>query len=359
MRIRQILFNLIGNAIKFTSEGFVKLSINAYDDPHDASRISLCFTVEDTGIGIPPEHRESIFEAFVQQKGQSHAKYGGTGLGLAISKRLAELMNGNITIEDGPHGGSAFKVVLDEVEVAVNVPDSVETKEESDIISFKGATILIVDDVALNRELLANYLCQYDVTILQAANGLSGLRLAQGNPPDIIFMDMLMPVMGGKEATQAIKSNESTKHIPVIAVTAAGGKHPHGKDFSIFDSYLRKPISQYDLIEEIARFLDCVRKPKKDSKEHVYKGGFSLNEMPFPKEIQSQLQIEIMPKLTQYLKTPNIDELRSIIDILKSISDSNDSSSVRLMAQNLDNNFNTMDLDAIRGILMELNQRLT
>ena len=309
-RLRQILFNLIGNAVKFTAKGYVKLAVQHIDKPDDGSHLTLCIRVEDSGIGIPVENRQFVFEAFEQQKGQSHAQYGGTGLGLAISKKLAKLMNGDIYIEDSAQPGAIFCIILREVEVSVMAQPLVHNTSTCNVKSFNNAKVLITDDVELNRQLLQNYLQPYDVIIMQAANGLECVELAKKNPPDLILMDMKMPVMNGYEATRAIKADERTRHIPVIAVTASALKESVEEISDLCDSYLRKPLSQYELIEEMSHFLECSLLDEK-STELAVADSILTHEMTA--EIKNSVKNSVYADICSYLDTPDTETLEGII----------------------------------------------
>ncbi|MCP4306454.1 MAG: hypothetical protein GY788_16620, partial [bacterium] len=194
-RLRQILLNLVGNAVKFTHTGTIKLAAavsspdlnhlstlidtNKRKDKQENRRINITFSVQDTGIGVPPEQQESIFEPFKQQTGQSHRKYGGTGLGLSISRRLTEMMKGRISLESQPGQGSTFKIMLENV--AVSAAGEVIVLEESfdlESISFEPARILVGDDVESNRTLLQEMLPRVNLEVVTAENGEEALHIA-------------------------------------------------------------------------------------------------------------------------------------------------------------------------------------
>ncbi|MBF0121013.1 MAG: response regulator [Desulfobacterales bacterium] len=223
VRLRQILVNLTGNAIKFVDKGFVKLSLSRRSNdygPNDS--LELVFAVEDTGIGIPKDQQNLMFEAFEQQKGQSNAKYGGTGLGLAITKRLVEMMGGEIFVESEVGKGSTFNVILKNVAISSEA-DTINSKNNNitDSIKFEKASILIVDDVEYNRLLLKGFLNYPEIKLFEAENGRDALNYAKLHRPNIILMDMKMPVMDGYEATRLLKEDNDLKSIPVIAITAS------------------------------------------------------------------------------------------------------------------------------------------
>jgi len=256
IRLRQILLNLVGNAIKFTDSGYVRLSVEMRYPQKDQSSLDLIFSVEDTGTGIAEDQLETIFGAFEQQKGQSHALYGGTGLGLAITKRLVDLMGGESSVESETGKGSKFTVLLKDVEVA-SLSEKIEEEEEIDLtkITFEPATIFVVDDVQLNRDLLKGYLSNFGFRIIEAVNGKECVDLAWVYQPDLILMDIKMPVMDGVEAARMIKADEALSHTAVIAVSAVGSRPEEEKLKGCCDAYLRKPVSQRELINELMKFL--------------------------------------------------------------------------------------------------------
>ena len=176
-RLRQVLLNVIGNAIKFTDAGHVKLSVrNRYPDDN-RSKLDLVFEVEDTGIGIPEDQIDKIFGAFEQRAGQSINDYGGTGLGLAITRRLVEMMNGEISVTSEVGKGSTFHVTLSDLSVA-SVSDVVDASEEQvnpDAVTFGPATIPVVDDIAANRDVVSGYLAADEGGAEVEATDLPGL----------------------------------------------------------------------------------------------------------------------------------------------------------------------------------------
>jgi len=257
IRLRQVLINLVGNAVKFTKQGYVKLSVRRTDDNKNQGRITLGIIVEDSGIGIPEKQQVQIFESFTQVQGQSTRQYGGTGLGLAISKRLVELMNGKITLRSKEGKGSVFEITLKDVELsAVDTREIEENKIDINSITFEKATVLVVDDIESNRNIIQEYLSRVNLETIEARNGEESLLFAEECQPDLILMDLKMPIMDGQTATKKLKSNEKTKHIPIIALTAFSTLAQNQKvEASIFDGYLYKPVDISELLNELAHYL--------------------------------------------------------------------------------------------------------
>lgn len=247
---RQILLNLVGNAVKFTSNGFIRVSL-VYNRYRKRNIGDLVISVEDNGIGIAPDQQELIFEAFRQQSGQSTRKYGGTGLGLAITKRLTEKMNGNIELESEPGQGSCFHVQFNGVKVSDTKPEK-EPEIPKVNYTFSSGTAIVADDVKLNKDLINNYLRLAGVKTLTASNGAEVLDILTREKVDLVFMDIKMPVMSGTEAVKRIKNNPETADIPVIAVTASVFYNIDADpDLNYFDNFLRKPVSRRMILESL------------------------------------------------------------------------------------------------------------
>jgi len=253
VRIRQILFNLIGNAVKFTEEGYVKVAINA--DLKRNGVVDLDFVVSDTGVGIGEEANRRIFGAFNQASAEISKEYGGTGLGLSICKELSQLMGGSINLVSAKGEGSEFKVSLKNVKVELNV-ERVKTKQVAENKhKFEDAKVLIVDDTLLNRILLKEFLKEFPFELEEAENGQVALDTLEEFDADLILMDMKMPVMDGRQATEKIKSNPKLKNKPVIAVTASAMKASEDELSKLCDDFLRKPFKMEDLLVLLQKYL--------------------------------------------------------------------------------------------------------
>ena len=253
LRLRQILINLTGNAIKFTASGSVTL--RAISDTEHDGVANLTFAIIDTGLGIPDDQVDHIFGAFEQTKGQSAAKFGGTGLGLAISKKLSQMMGGDIRVESTFGEGSSFLVELKDVGVTTSDDVAAQGDDQVPSVSFHAGKVLVVDDIVYNRMLIRTYLNEYDLEVIEASDGNEGLELAQQHKPDVILMDVAMPEVGGLEATNWLRDDENLKDTPIIVITAAAMKEEEEILRQISDSYLKKPVSKAQLVTELVRFL--------------------------------------------------------------------------------------------------------
>lgn len=255
-RLRQILFNVVGNAVKFTNEGYVKLSAKKKLSDRDTSKVMLVFQVEDTGIGIPREQIDIIFQAFEQQKDLGN-QYGGTGLGLAITKRLVEIMNGKISVTSEEGKGSVFSILLRDIEISslVSTEYPISTPIDNSL-HFDGVKILLVEDNFYNLKLVQAMLEEKKIQVEGASNGEEALQVLKQYTPDLILMDMKMHGMDGYEATRIIKSDPRLKHIPVIALTADAMKEGKKKTQKAgCDGFLTKPIDENRLFSELMKHL--------------------------------------------------------------------------------------------------------
>ncbi|MEW6006508.1 MAG: ATP-binding protein [Stygiobacter sp.] len=311
LRLRQVLFNLIGNAVKFTEKGHVILILDK--KVRGENLIDLIISVEDTGIGIPEDEQKIIFEPFTQQKEQSAKKYGGTGLGLAISKRLIEMMGGEIKLKSEVGKGSTFTIFIPSVQIVEGEPAVTKEKmfDPSQTIFEKGK-VLIVDDNKTNRDLLLDLLENSELQIFQARNGKEGIEIANKELPDVILMDLRMPVMDGIDATKILKSQESTKHIPIICITASTKLMlKDNLDLHyLFDDYLLKPVKLSELVDILKKHLKFTSKNGKngDLKKQILTEFRDDQKKILPK-LKSILTSEFIPRFEEILKSNLINEM--------------------------------------------------
>lgn len=251
-RLRQILINLIGNAIKFTEKGSVTLKVQK------ENKDKVCFIVSDTGIGMPQDQIPNIFNAFTQIDGSSTRKYGGTGLGLAITQELTTLMNGTIRVESELNKGSTFYVSLP---LPLKKPTPSETPSETTpqiSQTFAPLRILLAEDNPINQKLTTQLLIKYGHTITTVPNGQKAVQTFSTHTFDLILMDIQMPVMNGLEATQAIRKLEknTSKHIPIIALTAHAMTGDKERCLEAgMDDYISKPIQMDVFLKTIQKYI--------------------------------------------------------------------------------------------------------
>jgi signal transduction histidine kinase/CheY-like chemotaxis protein len=278
LRIHQILLNLVGNAVKFTDRGSITLRLETADDRAVAERVSLHFSVTDTGIGVAPDKLDEIFKSFEQVDGSYSRKYGGTGLGLTISKQLAGLMGGTLSVESVANHGSTFHLLLDLEPCAFDLEETEPREPDNDVTVLKDLHILVVDDNPVNRD-VTFMLLEKDHHVHTAANGLEALETLRDKNFDIILMDVQMPVLDGIETTILIRAFEQGVqpsrdlpeklacdlrrrlrggHIPVVAITAHAMDGDQDMCFAAgMDRYLTKPFQPAQLtgvLRAVVRF---------------------------------------------------------------------------------------------------------
>jgi CheY-like chemotaxis protein/nitrogen-specific signal transduction histidine kinase len=252
-RIRQILVNLVGNAIKFTHRGHVALRAQVKE--HGCERVLLDLAVEDTGIGIAPEQRARVFEAFTQADASTARRYGGTGLGLAICNRLSQLMQGSISLDSELGKGSTFHLILP-VDLETAPLKAADASAAPAAVSFSGR-VLLVEDNPENRALAVRLLQHFGCQVDDASDGAEALARLERAHYDLVLMDCNMPILNGYDTTRAIRAREGAGvHVPIVALTASVLPEERQKCLDVgMDDYVAKPFSRRDLEHVLERWL--------------------------------------------------------------------------------------------------------
>jgi CheY-like chemotaxis protein len=321
VRVRQVLLNLLGNAIKFTNTGYIKLSVRYTPNLIEKSEfkkksdffnsLDLIIAVTDTGIGIPVEQQALVFESFRQQDGQSTRKYEGTGLGLAITKRLVEMMNGEISLKSAVGKGSIFEITLRDVDVSTTaLTESPLNDLNYKNISFEKAFVLVVDDIESNRTLIKECLSCVNLDVVEAEDGQIALIFAEEYHPALILMDLKMPELDGYEASQQLKANPNICDIPIIALTASVTVSEQAKIKAHgFDGYLSKPVNIDNLFQELSRYLKPIEKSAISVTEAPVKDD-SMETQPFENIVE-------LPVLRQTLFDKMLPAWQDLIEIME------------------------------------------
>ena len=250
-RLNQVMLNLIGNAIKFTEYGSVDISLKIITN-NELTQV-VQFDIKDSGIGMEEKFVRHLFDKFSQEYESVSRKYGGTGLGMSICKNLVELMGGKISAESIKGQGSCISFVLEfkkGIESDMAVKESIQFEKNF----LLNKIILIVDDNDMNRLVASIIIKAYGATIIEAINGKDAVEKTISSKPDIILMDLQMPIMNGFEATTAIRAAED--NTPIIALTANAIKGENDKCFAVgMNDFISKPFKEEDLLKVISKWL--------------------------------------------------------------------------------------------------------
>ena len=262
LKLSQILLNILGNAVKFTSEGEISLTVDASFP--DASTVRLACAIQDSGIGMTEEERSNLFKPFSQADSSTVRKFGGTGLGLFISKALIELMGGEIHVTSQPGQGSvfAFHVFLEQYHETDAA--AFQSHEDASEKSFAGYHVLLAEDNEMNREIALAVLSEFGLTADSVPNGALAVEAFEARPYDLIFMDIRMPMMDGLEASRRIRDIEAMRgegHIPIIAMTANAMKEDReaSKEAGM-DAHIAKPLDVAEIRRALSQALPDKRK---------------------------------------------------------------------------------------------------
>jgi len=305
-KLRQVLVNLLGNAIKFTNTGKIVLELEKKPANH------YTFQVVDTGPGIPEKDHALILEPFQQSESGSFS--GGTGLGLSLSRELIHLMGGELSLVSQEGKGSCFFFTLELPTAKAPVPKRSQRNNKEDWCLLNRGSIkaLVVDDVEVNRRLLIDILQSAGIEISEAENGKEAVEQVGKIRPDIIFMDIRMPIMNGKEATLEIKKLFGPDRFKVVAVTASVFHQEKKEDFDeLFDDYISKPF-------RIERIYECIQtllgvefkreiRPRKNNNKNLDKNTSS------PKEIdlsQITIPVQLFFKIKDIIDEGDIPQLK-------------------------------------------------
>ncbi len=371
-RLRQIIINLVGNALKFTSRGHVTISVEAAEQSDQ-----LHFSVADSGIGIPPERLDAIFESFTQADQSTARKHGGTGLGTTISKQFVELMNGRIWVESEVGVGSNFHFTIE-----TPATDSAICQQRGERQRWRATrplNILLVDDVEENIELATVRLEQRDHLITAARNGREALHAYMLGHYDIILMDIQMPEMNGYEATTEIRRREEagSEHIPIIAMTASVLKQDRERCLSAgMDAFVSKPVDFDELYRVMAKLLP-------DAFEQIETPPSPPSSLSFEKQGQLRLidlhaaidiwgdekayrtalhhfvttNREMLEQFQQHLANNSLSEAKQLAHKLKGVAGNLALKALEEITKKLDSLLKKKDINATRTLLPQFTHR--
>ena len=350
MRVRQLLFNLIGNAIKYTDLGGVKLHARSGPSARGEDRRTLILEVSDSGVGIPAADLAKIFEPFTQATADGQQPRAGTGLGLSIVKRLVELMGGEIQVESTLGRGAQFRVVIPDVGVAAAPsPSALARPSEVRLSDLPPLRIVVIDDVELNRSLIEGLFAGTHHRIYSANDGAAGVALVRREVPNFVLMDVRMPGMDGVEALRQIRADPALAKVRVIAVTASSLLSEDSMR-TLFDGYVRKPIAREALYE----VLGGVCEPGPESTRRA-------PDMPTFPELPADTRaalVELQPELrlavAHAAATLSTDDVHGLLQCLSELPRDSALNAIRALGQAIEGAATVFDLGALETHLGEL-----
>ncbi|HEX8549198.1 MAG TPA: PAS domain S-box protein, partial [Cytophagaceae bacterium] len=344
MRLHQVILNLVSNAIKFTSEGQITVSVKLLEQ--DTAKAKIEFAITDTGIGIPEDKLDSIFDDFQQASSGTSRLYGGTGLGLAIVKSLIEPQGGTIGVRSIEGVGSTFSFTLSFLKTLATLDIDAGLEEDMGLeasVGIKKIKVLVVEDIALNQLLMRTLLEDFGFELDIASNGKIALDKLRETTYDIILMDLQMPVMGGFEATQYIRT-EMKLVLPIIALTADVTTMDVEKCIAVgMNDYMSKPVDEKILYNKIIKFIkgaDLMKAPDVDKSLEVMPKEKSIN-LDYLKKLTKNNASRMNEMIKIYLQ-----ETPQLVCNMKQAIDDKDWELLKKVAHSIIPSFSTMGIDS-------------
>ncbi|WP_185957602.1 PAS domain S-box protein [Saccharicrinis carchari] len=352
VRVRQILFNLISNALKFTDKGSVSIrvqtdiKINGTKSRDNVSNI--LFKVEDTGIGVKKEMLENIFDPFIQQNGQDQKKYGGTGLGLSISKNLANMLGGDISVNSEINQGSTFSFSLKGIKCSLSSDGMGNGNQQGPEILFDPKRVLVVDDIGTNREYMKSALCELGLTVSTAEDGLRALQILEEEEINIILCDLKMPKLDGYGFVNKLRGGRF-KELPCIVTTASVlneeleqiKKHD-------FDGVMLKPIPLESLIGELKKYLTYTIVETASIIENGSLKPLSLEQVNM---IGEELKTMILPLYESIKERQSFQDLNQFADMIGKTGLNHDIDSFKSYATEFHQAIDSFDIEEILKLI--------
>ena len=347
IRLRQILFNLVGNAIKFTKEGTIKIFVKLIKK--EKSTIDLEINVEDTGIGIPIDQQTEIFRAFKQQIGQSTRKYGGTGLGLTISKKLVESMGGKISVESKVGEYAKFSINFTGIRVAASAKKKnlQGTIEEYDLI-FEPANILVIDRVVENRDLIIANFADTNLNIIPASNAKSILNSNKLQKIDMVIVDVKFHDTEDCKIQELCQKLRQKSNTAIIAMSTSVISKERCKVQVDFNDYLIKPMKRVELLTTVSKFLKHKKTRKKEIVHEIPECKESLSKLslkPEFEEIVKQIDEKLIPIWEKAIRDELSDDIERLSNELISFAEEHEIKILIKFANNLSDYLNSFDLE--------------
>ncbi len=359
-RLKQVVFNLVSNAVKFTHSGQISMRADYRITGHRSGTLEI--SVSDTGIGMTREQQGVIFEEFSQISQQANRNYEGTGLGLAIARRLTEKMGGHIHVISEPSRGSTFSITFPNIIYGTEEITQGQEATPEDDIRFLPAAVLVIDDVVSNLEMAEAFLESLGLKAVTALGGIEAIEKLKNTRPDLILLDTRMPGISGYEVLQHLKNDPALKDIPVLSYTATPpdpAKNPLARQF---DGHLIKPISKksitISLMQHLA-FRDIKRDgPKEFTKDATKKGWFGYKELLLENkkglaEFVAIAETDLLPQWRSIKDQLVLFKIEAFALHLKSVATKSDIPQLMLYANQLLDDINNLDLEEIKKNLMD------
>ncbi|MFO7874631.1 MAG: PAS domain S-box protein [Bacteroidales bacterium] len=364
-RLKQVLFNLLDNAVKYTEKGGVEVETSFQFDTADKG--SLLIRVKDTGIGIAEESKELIFKPFFQQRRQEDYYLGGTGLGLPISRKLVEKMGGQISLESKPGAGSVFFVRLPDITVHDTKQEQKEQEDKPQRVSFDRARVLVVDDTPSSLELIAFQMERLNINAITAGGGEEALRTMNAQKPDLVILDIMMPDPDGYEVARRIRKTPGMDQIPVIAYTAFVNEPGQQALQDLFDDVLHKPVSKQELYAILTKHLPNFKQeiPEISATGDDTTSAETTNSVLRQADMLSSEQRSRLPELLEILDKETLPlwnsvkeqlvlfKIESFAGSIEKLGEDFSMDLLRNYAKRLQQDLDSLDLDALRDDLKE------
>ncbi len=359
-RFKQILMNIVSNAVKFTKAGFIKIDLIASNSNNYKELIDLKIVIEDSGIGIKEELLNGVFNVFNIHSGSNIKKYEGTGLGLAITKQLVEKLKGKISITGKAGTGTKAEVVFPLIGFEGQPEEPISPEIENiQITKIKNSIVLVADDVEHNRDLIKEFLANMNIGLLESESGEETLEIIKQIKPDVILLDLIMPDIDGIETARRIKQEANLADIPLIAFTASNSNETLvNLDIDLFSGYLQKPVNKNALLDELKKFLPITSflkdiplnlvKPEIDfNRQHS--GDISLA-VPL---ILNMLETEVKSKCQKAEKALSQEKIEMFIQDLEMIHKKYNIDFISKYCKNLRNQIASNNNDRVSSLLSE------
>ncbi|OGU56769.1 MAG: hypothetical protein A2X64_01635 [Ignavibacteria bacterium GWF2_33_9] len=352
IRLKQVLVNLLNNAIKFTEKGTISILYEKQKDNFVNGTVDIQIKVKDTGIGMNMNDGRNIFEPFVQKEGKESRKFSGSGLGLAITKQILDLMDSEIEVISEQNNGSEFIVNLRDVAIDFNVSSSTISGLQK-LKAKPDTKILIVENNDLNRKLIIDLLKNENILFLEADNGNDALEMAVKHLPHIILLDMNLPFPDGFQIAKTIRSIPQTMNTPIIALTSSVLKTEKERLMNFgFDNVILKPIDNIKLINTLNIYLNAEILKTQPTKEIYQDTQENNKDLSFSDKIEFILSFS--KKAGEISRKLILSEANSLCKAIKEFNSSRNSILINHFVEELEDGINKFKLDKVRTILMKI-----